>query len=534
MLGYWREICIQIQNGIVPSGNDLQILVDEVAQTYPSNPLFQQYCSASSQSNNSSDTTQPSSDSSQTPQASNNDLFTILIRGRDDVDNVLASARVIAPAENISSDHIRLRFLGNGIVLLAINDCNSDEIASFSQGLQTILQSGQNQVQVNVMTEDPQPYLISRIFVQTPDEQRVPFEDVPSNTTVEEFNQQVEVRVQENNPEIFQDSKGKRIPFTINRINEDGLNEPLNREQTLHEANIQENETFNFAPEVTEDSQTDVISRILVEGPDQSRFEILNVSSNTTVGEIAKGVVLEAYDPKMFQDSRGRGRPVVVDRVSEDRSTERLNQDLTLEEANIQEGDVLSFAPEATAGVINPQLRQEALARARNQIMAYAQTYPGFQVSANAHQAPTDYLLKFSAPGFAPPPEPSGQPQPIDNHEVYLALPGAFPMQAPQAFWQTPIFHPNIEPKSGFVCLGALGDRYLPGLDFGELCQLLVDIASYQNYAVEDGYNKEAQEWAVSQEGQIAIEKRGGQCVLRKLIHEVQTPPKLNIKRLKQ
>ncbi|MBW4635067.1 MAG: hypothetical protein KME30_25150 [Iphinoe sp. HA4291-MV1] len=236
----------------------------------------------------------------------------------------------------------------------------------------------------------------------------------------------------------------------------------------------------------------------------------------------------------MFQDSTGRGRRVVIDRVNEDGSTERLNHDQTLHDANIQEDDTVSFAPEATAGALHPQLRQEALARARSQIIAYAQAHPGFQVSANNHLVPTDYLLQFHAPGFAPPLEIGGEPQPIDEHEVYLALPGAFPMQAPQAIWQTPIFHPNVDPQSGLVCLGDLGDRYRPGLDFGKLCQLLIDIASYQNYAVDEGYNKAAQEWAISEQGQIAIEQRGGQCVLRKLIHEVQTPPQLNIKRLNE
>ena len=284
----------------------------------------------------------------------------------------------------------------------------------------------------------------------------------------------------------------------------------------------------------TSEFQPYLINRLFIEGPDQARFAIEDVSSNTTLGEVAKGVISEAYDPKILQDSKGRGRQVVVDRVNEDGSTERLDQDQTLHEANVQEDDTISVAPEATAGAINPQLRQEALARARNQIMTYAQNHHGFQVSANSHQAPTDYVLKFSAPGFAPPPEPGGEPQTIDRHEVYLALPGTFPMKAPEAYWQTPIFHPNVEPKSGFVCLGALGDRYRPGLDFGKLCQLLVDIASYQNYAVDEGYNLEAQQWAVSPEGQIAIEKRGGQCVLRKFFHEVQTPPKLNIKRLNQ
>ncbi len=433
-LGYWREICQEIINGILPGGTDIQALINEAADTYPSNPIFSQYRSERTEEN-LDNLQQPSPSTPDTQQTKNNNLFNILIQGRDDADNILRSAtRFIAPEQNILPRNIRLRLSGNGIVLLGLNDCSSEAVASFSQGLQTILQSGQNQVQVSVLTEDPQPYIISRIFV---------------------------------------------------------------------------------------------------EGPDQARFAIEDVYSHTTVGEVAKGVMVQEYDPKMFQDSRGRGRRVVVDRVNEDGLTERLNQDLTLHETNVQEDDTLSVAPEATAG-IHPQLRQEALARARNQIMAYAQAHPGFQVSANSHQSPTDYLLKFSAPGFAPPPVPSGEPQTIDEHEVYLFLPGEFPMKAPQAYWQTSIFHPNIDPESGLVCLGALGDRYRPGLDFGKLCQLLVDIASYQNYAVEEGYNQEAQEWAFSEQGQFAIEKRGGQCVWHKLIQEEETPPKLNIKRLNQ
>jgi hypothetical protein len=338
---------------------------------------------------------------------------------------------VVAPAQNILPENLTLRFSGNRVVLLGVNNCSSDAVASFAEGLQTILQSNQNSVRVNLLTEDPQPYLISRIFV---------------------------------------------------------------------------------------------------EGPDQARFEINDVPSDTTVGEVAKGVMSQEYDPRMFQ----RGRRVVIDRRNEDGSTERLNHDQTLHDANIQEDDTLSVAPEATAGAIHPQLRQEALARARNQIMAYAQTHPGFQVSANNHSVPTDYLLRFYAPGFAPPVELGGEPQLIDEHEVYLALPGAFPMQAPEVFWQTPIFHPNVDPRSGSVCLGDLGDRYRPGLDFGKLCQLLIDIASYQNYAVEEGYNPAAQQWAISEQGQITIEQRGGQSVLRKRIQEVQTPPPLNIKRLSE
>ena len=105
-------------------------------------------------------------------------------------------------------------------------------------------------------------------------------------------------------------------------------------------------------------------------------------------------------------------------------------------------------------------------------------------------------------------------------------------MKAPMVFWQTPIFHPNISYKDGEVCLGDLGEHFRPGLDFGELCKTLIDIAAYRNYAVSEGYNKKAQEWAVSEEGQTAIEKRGGKSVTRKLIDEFTSPRPLQIKRL--
>lgn len=43
VLGYWQGICRQIQNGALPSGNDLQPLVDAAADIYQTNPVFQQY-----------------------------------------------------------------------------------------------------------------------------------------------------------------------------------------------------------------------------------------------------------------------------------------------------------------------------------------------------------------------------------------------------------------------------------------------------------------------------------------------------------
>ena len=130
---------------------------------------------------------------------------------------------------------------------------------------------------------------------------------------------------------------------------------------------------------------------------------------------------------------------------------------------------------------------------------------------------------------------PGGAPEPVDEHEVFLILPEGFPVQAPLAIWQTPVYHPNIDLETGKVCLGALEDRYRPAMDFGELCQILVDMAGYRNYEVREGYNTDAAEWAVSPEGRASIEARGGQSVDRMLwrmiLDEVQDPLPLRIRR---
>ncbi|NEO75342.1 effector-associated domain EAD1-containing protein, partial [Moorena sp. SIO4G3] len=176
-LGYWREICNQIEAGVLPTGTDLLPLVEAAAQSYPNNPIFSQYSSSQSQPSNSASNAPNSSQQTNTPtsetqQTSNDNLFIISIQGRDDPNHLLASAKIVAPGQQISPEDISLRFSGNNIVLLGLNHCSSEAVASFAGGLQTILQSNQNSVRVNVLTEDPQPYLISRIFVEGPDQAR--------------------------------------------------------------------------------------------------------------------------------------------------------------------------------------------------------------------------------------------------------------------------------------------------------------------------------------------------------------------------
>ncbi|MCP4654564.1 MAG: hypothetical protein GY856_03990 [bacterium] len=293
---------------------------------------------------------------------------------------------------------------------------------------------------------------------------------------------------------------------------------------------------------VPNDFRNYLLQVLFVEGPDQSRFELSDIPASTILKDIVRTVLNEYADEIWPRDRSGHSRPAIVDRINDDGSHTRLNPHETLHENEVRDGETLAVAPESTAGSVNPRTRDAALARVRSQVLAYAGAHPGFRVRANATIAPTEYVFNFPAPGWGPPAAPGGEPYPIDEHEVLLLMPADFPMVAPAAFWQTPVYHPNVAPEHdkknppGLVCLGELADRYRPGLDFGELCQILVDIARYWNYEIGEGYDEEARNWAVSPAGQIAIEQRGGLSVSRlllaKLEEKVHKPLPLRVKRI--
>jgi ubiquitin-protein ligase len=252
-----------------------------------------------------------------------------------------------------------------------------------------------------------------------------------------------------------------------------------------------------------------LISHLFVEGPDQARFELNNIPASTPNGEVARAVMSQ-YHGEMWPE----GRQAVTDFIQADGNNRRLPPNSSLHDCGINDGGTLHVSPEATAGAINPILREQALVRVKRQIQEYAKNGSTFKVTANSWQAPTEYTLAFTAPSWAPPSTAYGVPQSIDQHQVQVLLPPDFPMKAPLVKWLTPIFHPNIQPRNGAVCLGVLAENYRPALDFKELCQMLVDIASFQNYAIVNGYyNREAKDWAISEAGQAAILSHGGKAL---------------------
>lgn len=262
------------------------------------------------------------------------------------------------------------------------------------------------------------------------------------------------------------------------------------------------------------------------EGPDGRRFALEGVRASTRVREIAKGISGQYHDEFW---PRGKA-PVkaVVDRVDDSGGAQRLNPTQTLHQAGVRPHDTLRVHPEAQAGAVDPLLRYESLVLVRNQIRDFARANPDFKVQANSTEVPNEYLFRFEAPSFAP----GDPPVPIDQHAVFLALGPDFPMEGPLAFWQHPIFHPNVADESGVVCLGVLRESYRPGLHFGEVCQMLVDMAAYRNYVVHEGFNPEAAQWASSPEGQRRIIERGGRSLEELYSEEADRPITFSVRRV--
>ena len=242
------------------------------------------------------------------------------------------------------------------------------------------------------------------------------------------------------------------------------------------------------------------------EGPDGQRFVLDHVRASTRLVDVAQAI-LGAYEEAFWPMGKGeKALPVVDLRRSGERGARRLFSQQTLHDAGVRPFDLLEIHPERRAGSVNPFLLTESLAMVKNQILEFAGTHPGFEVQANALDVPTEYLVRFPAPGFAP----GSPPRRVEAHEVLLVMPPDFPVKAPEAYFQREVFHPNVDAKTGLVCLGVLAESYRPGLHFGTVCQMLVDMASYRNYELREFYNPEAHAWASSPEGQAAIVAIGG------------------------
>lgn len=238
-----------------------------------------------------------------------------------------------------------------------------------------------------------------------------------------------------------------------------------------------------------------LLQSLYVEGPDRRQFRVTDAPAQQTFRNLASEIITEQYP----QGDANAALPTVIDHVQEGQTPRRVDADSTLHDAGVRDGDRVRVGYQTNAGSVNPLDREDALYRARNQIREYADSRSGFLVKANSSLLPTEYQLAFDRISFGPGPREGDEPVEIKDHLVALQLGPDFPREHPVLWWLTPIFHPNVFPNydcekarknpgaRGLVCLGLLGESWQPSWDFGDLCQMVVEMAAFRNYAlVED------------------------------------------------
>jgi transcriptional regulator with XRE-family HTH domain/proteasome lid subunit RPN8/RPN11 len=269
-----------------------------------------------------------------------------------------------------------------------------------------------------------------------------------------------------------------------------------------------------------------LLEQLVVTGPDGRRYQVKGVPATASGADVVRAVVKE---------NTGRRARTVIDRMGV--HPDRLDADSALHQGRVQDGDKLRVSIEAVAGggsedIAHLLSRNHAQQRLLAEIQDYSRANPVFEVVHLDDPAlPSRIIIEFTAPGFAPPenldvflasakhafsaeyralPFDTLEPVPIQHHLVTIELPPLFPATPPFVIWNTPIFHPNIWPpgrsgyRTGTLFVPQLAHSYDTTLSFADLCQTLVDVASYRVYDTEIFPDLPAAIWARSRFGQAS------------------------------
>lgn len=95
--------------------------------------------------------------------------------------------------------------------------------------------------------------------------------------------------------------------------------------------------------------------------------------------------------------------------------------------------------------------------------------------------APDHYLVIFLCRGIVGV-DASQAPVYGDRHEVEIYCDMEFPSKPPRLRWLTPSWHPNIDHKTGSVCINE--PEWLGGMRIDDLCRMMFEMVQYKNYHI--------------------------------------------------
>ncbi|KPA11745.1 ubiquitin-conjugating protein E2 [Candidatus Magnetomorum sp. HK-1] len=269
--------------------------------------------------------------------------------------------------------------------------------------------------------------------------------------------------------------------------------------------------------------QEDTI-RIIIEDTARKQYEVF-LPKDAKLKDVSAEFFEDIYrEPRDEQGLFQRAVAELVDPKNPDK-TKRLNSEETLDDLGLWDGAILRIFPESIAGIIDEHKRVSTLVADHKNLEELRQTNPKIDFKPNTSHAPTRYTIIFLEKGISGIYK-NGDPIISDKHEIEIVLDSNYPGEAPKVSWKTPIFHPNISPKTGKVCLGVLSEKYLPALGLARLVVMLFEMLQYRNYDIDSPFNEEAADWAKNKDHHKHIINLGG--------YEYQAPVEVLLKKLEE
>jgi peroxin-4 len=65
--------------------------------------------------------------------------------------------------------------------------------------------------------------------------------------------------------------------------------------------------------------------------------------------------------------------------------------------------------------------------------------------------------------------------------QIEIELPGEYPLVAPHAFFKTRTFHPNVDSRTGEICLDVLKSDWSPAWGIGTICRAIIALLAAPN-----------------------------------------------------
>jgi ubiquitin-protein ligase len=260
---------------------------------------------------------------------------------------------------------------------------------------------------------------------------------------------------------------------------------------------------------------------LYIESPDGEQFEC-EISAATKLSRLAADFFEARGWPT--SDSRGRNQRAVVELIDPENPdrTKRLRGEQSVDDAGLWDGAILRIFPESIAGRIDPRARVRALVADHQDMRELASWHPFISFTANMDHAPFEYTVTFSCQSFVGLSDDGDRPLIDDEHQARITLGAKYPRRAPRVRWLTAIFHPNIDPDSGAVCLGVLMDRYLPGMGLARIVLMLAEMLQWRNFDLRGVLNAEAAEWASDLERHWQYIRQIEGYPFQKPVHELQ------------